>query len=108
MNPFLNPGLEFLFRERIKRNAAANPKYSESELEIVLACPGALHPGASFKTAPPPNSLAAKLISTLTDTNRQILTYAGSGRLQTPNTGKSGTGGIICYEDFASFIRSEL
>jgi hypothetical protein len=108
MHSFLNSGFKFLFQERIKSRTSANPDYTESELEIVLACPGALHPNAIFKEAPAPNSAAAKLISTLMEVNPRIKTFSHSGRLQTPNNGKLGTGGIVCYEDFASFIKAEL
>lgn len=107
MHPFLKSGLKFLFQERNKLRTAANPNYAESALEIVLACPEAMHPGADFGRKPAHNSAAAKLISILTEVNRLIMTYS-SGCLQTPIVGKSGSGGIICYEDFASFIKAEL
>ncbi len=108
MHSFLKSGLKFLFQERIKLRTSANPDYTESELEIVLACPGALHSNADFRKAPAPNSAVAKLISTLNEVNPLIKAYSHSGRLQTPIVGKSGSGGIICYEDFASFIKAEL
>ena len=109
MHQFLKTGLKFLFQERIKSRTATNSNYTESKLEIVLACPGAMHSGADFRKPPAPNSAAAKLISTLMEVNPLILTYS-NGCLQTPipPVAKSGSGGIVCYEDFSSFIKAEL
>ena len=104
MHSFLEGGLRFLFSDR----AANVQKDCDRSLEIVLACPGACYPGADFKKAAIPNSLADRLARTLCGIYPKIKMDDGTGRLLTPNRRMVGAGGIVCYEDFASFIQSEL
>jgi predicted XRE-type DNA-binding protein len=55
-----------------------------------------------------PNSLADRLAATLCRVYPKMKMGVSSGCLQTPVRGKVGAGGIVCYEDFSSFIQSEL
>lgn len=102
MHRFLEPGLTYLFAERVQKT-----KRGESPLEIVLACPGARYAGAEFEEKAAPNSLADRLITTLCRVYPHTGRYT-SGCVISPNSGKEGVGGVVCYENFESFIRFEL
>ncbi len=104
MHRFLEGGLRYLFADRVNKF----PDRVDLETEIILACPGARYPGSDFKTMAAPNSLADRLITTLTRVYPKAVKRSTSGCLASLNTGKAGTGGVVCYEDFESFIRSEL
>jgi hypothetical protein len=99
MHEFLKPGLSYLFANR---NLVTKTK--SDNLEIVLACPGSLAHGTKFSGEHHPNSLARKLLSMLGEVCEPIK----DKRWLPPDHGKSGTGQIVCYEDFESFIKSEL
>jgi hypothetical protein len=104
MHKFLENGLRFLFADRAK----TIENEVDSSIEIVLACPGSLYSGSEFKKLAAPNSLADRLATTLTRVYPKAKKSESSGCLRTHNSGKAGAGGIVCYEDFESFIRYEL
>lgn len=103
MHRFLEPGLRSLFSERAKSISDE----IDSSLEVILACPGARYPGAEFRKPAIPNSLAERLIGTLCRVYPKMQ-KGHSECLRTPIKGKLGAGGVVCYDDFASFIQSEL
>ena len=106
MHKFLEPGLRYLFSERTAKRSPPNEDTRDTSLEIVLACPSAVYPGADFKRASVPNSAADRLASTLCRVYPKLMN--SSGRLIAPHRGKAGSGGIVCYSDFKSFIQGEM
>jgi hypothetical protein len=104
MHEFLKPGLRYLFAERNKKIEEKADRLRERAdvLEIVLACPGALAHGTKFNSLPHPHSLAGKLLTTLKAVCPNIDRRVGHDR------GKAGTGEVVCYDNFADFIKSEL
>ncbi len=97
MHEFLKGGLTYLFANR--RPKAAN---MPENVQVVLASPGALSHGTKFSNLAHPLSLAGKLMSTLVEV------YPTFKNWMPPDLGKSGTGQVVCYEDFEAFIKSEL
>lgn len=109
MHEFLKPGLRNLFAERVrKHNAQKTITHNfDYTLEIVLACPDAWLPGEIFRTQARPNSTVAKLAAMLCDVNPNM---AGKikGQIISHDSGKRAVGGIVCYDNFKSFIEAEL
>ena len=109
MHEFLKPGLRYLFAERVrKHNAQKTITHNfDYTLEIVLACPDVWLPGEIFRTQARPNSPVAKLAEMLCGANPNM---AGKikGQIMSRDSGKKAVGGIICYDNFKSFIEAEL
>jgi len=106
MHEFLEPGLRYLFAERVRKLEASPTNDFDFTLKIVIACPGAWRQGDTFKSEPPSNSLVAKLAGMLSTVNPKMALKPG--RINTQNSGGNAVGGVICYENFKSFIEAEM
>ena len=92
MHKFLEPGLHFLFSERIRKFKASATNDTDTQLEIVFASPGAWSPGDTFRSPFRPNSPVAKLASMLSTVNPQMARKE-KGQILSRNSGKKAVGG---------------
>jgi hypothetical protein len=102
MHDFLEDGLCYLFAERQKRDAAQTSALLRPNLEVVIACPGSMSPSARINAPAIPNSPVARLLSMLHKV------YPACPFPSRISSDRLGSDGVICHEDFASFIKAEL
>ena len=100
----------YLFAERVRKHSTQKNITHDFDytLEVVLACPGAWHPGENISQKARPNSPVAKLAEMLRDANPNMVNRNAPVQIATHNSGKNAVGGIICYDDFKSFIEAEM
>lgn len=106
MHEFLKPGLRYLFAERVRKFKESETKDRDYGLEIIFADPSTGTPSENYRKLPRSNSPVARLVKMLREVNPGMA--GGDNDILTPNTGKAGLGRVVCYEDFASFIKAEL